>query len=201
MKGNTHVLYNMIDQNFFDQLTTPCSSSSQTRLVAVGNLRRQKNYQTLVKAFLHLRTENVSLDIYGRGELYEELEDQIIEHKLPIRLMGQVKDIPQVLKNYDGFILASLFEGYGIAPVEAMAVGLPLLLSDLQVFREVTDNEAVFFNPLLSEEIAGAIKEFILISSEKKALMSRQGKIRAVSMASKGIFQQKLVEIYQSLIN
>jgi glycosyltransferase involved in cell wall biosynthesis len=202
IKGRTYILYNTVEERFFKagENYQPVTETT-TRLVAVGNLRRQKNYAGLLQAFTFLKNEKVSLDIYGNGYLFDELQSFIEERHLPVCLKGQVEDISKILPGYHGFIMASSFEGFGIAPVEAMAVGLPLLLSDLDVLREITDNKALFFEQEEPEKIAGAIQKFIQMSPEEKLLMSDEGKTRAGVIGRKENFASSLLEIYQAEIS
>ena len=52
------------------------------------------------------------------------------------------------------FVTASLHEGFGLPGVEALSFGLPLLASNTEVFNEIYDNTAIYFNPLSPEDIA-----------------------------------------------
>jgi glycosyltransferase involved in cell wall biosynthesis len=202
VKGKTYILYNTIEECFFKagENYQPVTDAA-TRLIAVGNLRRQKNYGALLKAFTFLKNEKVTLDIYGKGDLFDELQSYIEQQNLPVSLKGQVENISEILPGYHGFIMASSFEGYGIAPVEAMAVGLPLLLSDLDVLREITDNKALFFQQEEPEKIAEAIKKFIQMPAAEKMLMSHAGKMRAKVIGGKENFTSSLLSIYQAEIN
>lgn len=203
VKGRKHVLYNVIDDSFFlKRNQKECyPSKPEIKLVAVGNLRRQKNYTSLVNAFIFLKNSPVTLTIYGQGEDLEAIQEIIKKHALPIELKGQLTTVSHILKNYDAFILPSLFEGYGIAPVEAMAIGLPLILSDLEVFREITANKAIFFNPRQPKSIANAIIEFSQMSNDYKNQIVEVNKARASLMASKQAFKNKIQEIYSEIIN
>ena len=116
-------------------------------------------------------------------------------------MKGQVDNIAELLHDYDALIMPSIFEGYGIAPVEAMAVGLPVILSDLEVFHEITNKNAIFFNPHDPESISNAIKDFVNLPMEDKIAMGERGKRKAKEIASQQSFQKKLKEIYRTVIN
>jgi glycosyltransferase involved in cell wall biosynthesis len=108
IKGKTDVLYNYVSQAFFDlNYNYSQQVTGAFKLVAVGNLRRQKNYLALLEAFQLLKDIPVSLDIFGEGDLKEELQKYIDENGLNIRLMGRVKHVSQVLPDYHAYIMLS----------------------------------------------------------------------------------------------
>ncbi len=145
LKGPSTVLYNFIDEKFFAPQPRAEFSKDKLQLVAVGNLRHQKNYPYLIEAFKKI-SPSVSLDIYGEGLMQAELKKQINEHKLNIRLCGLQKDMHTILPRYDAFVMSSFFEGQPLSLLEAMACGLPVLLADIPVLREVTGNDALYFD-------------------------------------------------------
>ncbi|MBD0366684.1 MAG: glycosyltransferase family 4 protein [Flavisolibacter sp.] len=144
-KGRTFVLYNFLPDIYFQQKHKRNDKTDALRCVAVGNLKELKNYAFLLEAFKKLKSENISLDIYGTGELTESIQSSIAAYGLPVRLCGISDDTSITLPDYDLFIQASLHEGYGLAVMEAMAVGLPVMLSDIPAFREITNGSAYFF--------------------------------------------------------
>jgi L-malate glycosyltransferase len=145
VKGDYTILYNYVDECYYADSYKRMGFNGTFRMVSVGNLKEQKNYRYLVEAFKKM-PKNVHLDIYGAGVQEEEFRTQIEEHHLNIKLCGIRKDIQHVLPQYDAFIMSSKFEGQPIALLEAMASGMPAILSDIPVLREVTNNKAVFFD-------------------------------------------------------
>ncbi|MEL7148912.1 MAG: glycosyltransferase, partial [Bacteroidota bacterium] len=75
-----------------------------------------------------------------------------------VQLKGQAKNVNQLIRDYDLFLFPSRWEGFGIALVEAMAAGLPCLVSDLPVLREVAQDAAMYFNPDQPEEAFHTLK-------------------------------------------
>ena len=75
-----------------------------------------------------------------------ELQEQIDKNKLNIRLCGLQKDMHTVLPSYDAFVMSSFYEGQPLSLLEAMASGLPSFLADIPVLREVTGDDAVYFD-------------------------------------------------------
>ena len=145
LKGPNIVVNNFIEDKFFRQDIKPLSQEKKLRLIAVGNLHYQKNYPYLLDVFKHL-PPSISLDIYGWGDMKDQLQKEIDESGLNIRLCGVRHDIEKVLTNYDAFILASHYEGQPLVVLEAMASGIPVILSDISSLREVTNNQALFFD-------------------------------------------------------
>ncbi len=150
------ILRNYISDEYFSDTSDKREFShlKTLRILAVGNLKESKNYEYLLQSMVGLKKESVALDIYGNTdyEAYPKFIKIIEKHELNITFKGKVDNIREVFSDYDLFVMSSKYEGFGIAAVEAMAMGLPLLLSDIPVLREVTFNNAMFFN--LSDPLA-----------------------------------------------
>jgi glycosyltransferase involved in cell wall biosynthesis len=200
IKGESHVLYNFINPVYFKKTKVNYEPHfNPLRIVAVGNLREQKNYLFLLHAIKSLKALNISLDIFGEGPLKEPLQQIISQNGLNVRLRGKTKDIYNHLPDYDLFIMTSLYEGFGIATAEAMAVGLPLILTDLPVFREVSKGNALFFK---SNDLPGIVSLLYDVFHGKHDLkaLSAKGIDIARHNYSKEMYVQKLEAIYSSLI-
>ena len=141
-------LYTFVDTAIFNEEGTVVKNESTAtfRMISVGNLKEQKNHIFLLEAFKKLKDENVSLDIYGNGILETSLQKVIDEHQLKVTLKGQVKDIQQRIKQYDLFVMSSSYEGFALSVLEAMALRMPLLLSDIVSFKEQCADTAVYYN-------------------------------------------------------
>lgn len=100
------------------------------KLVAIGRLSKQKGFDTLIKSLKNLK--NIKCDIIGSGEDYEILQDLIRKNKLEesVNLLGWIENPWKQLKNYDLFVMPSRWEGPGHTIIEAMAIGLPAIVSD-----------------------------------------------------------------------
>ena len=201
IKGKSYVLHNFVNDIYFSiPYNPPKNVLDEFKLIAVGNLRRQKNYENLLKAFTYLKNYPISLSVFGSGNLEEKLSQFIKDEKINVCLKGRVVDVAAVLPNYHAYIMASLFEGYGIAPMEAMAAGMPLLLSDIPVFKEVTGDKPLYFNPTNPKEIANTILKAYnnWAQLEKQSANNRKF---ALTRASKDVYMKKLESIYQSILN
>lgn len=196
IKGPSFILYNYVHQKYFDlDYDYDQDIESCFKLVAVGNLRRQKNYPTILKALGLLKDFPVSLDIYGSGDMHDELQAIISNENVNARLMGRSEDVSKVLLKYHAYIMGSLFEGFGIAPMEAMAAGMPVILSDLDVFRELAEDVPRYFNPDDPSSIADAIR-FVRENWMEMKFRAMRGKKLVHGKASKDVYLNRLVEIY-----
>ncbi len=142
------------------------------RLIAVGALRVQKNYDYIIKAMALLREHPISLDIYGTGQLHKEIQEQIDKSKAKVCLKGEVRDIEERMQDYDLFVMSSTFEGFSLGVLEAMAMGMPLLLSDISSFREQCGDLAWYFN---LDDPKSAADRILVLSKTPANILSERG--------------------------
>lgn len=70
---------------------------------------------------------------------------------------AQWEDVPKLYQLSEGLIFPSLFEGFGLPVLEAMAAGIPVAASNLDIIREVADDTILYFNPYIIDDIADAM--------------------------------------------
>lgn len=103
-------------------------------VVTCGRLTSQKNHKLLISAFCQVASEypEVTLQIYGEGELREQLQALInsTQFSSRIKLMGATNNVPEVLSKADIFVLSSDYEGMPNALMEAMAAGVACISTD-----------------------------------------------------------------------
>lgn len=145
IKGPATVMLNFVSDRFFSAAPHNWQPGRPLRMIAVGSLKPAKNYAFLVKACKNLPA-GCSLDIYGDGPLKEELSELIRKEAPAVRLCGPRADVENLLKEYDVFVMSSTVEGHPVALVEAMAAGLPAIMSDIPVLREATGGEGIYFS-------------------------------------------------------
>lgn len=113
----------------------------QFLLVAVGRLSREKNFDSLIEAFASFRRQQSGggLVIVGEGHLRPNLEALIERHGLEdaILLPGYCSQVPALLARSDLLVMPSLTEGLPITLLEAMAVGLPVMVSGVGEMPDV----------------------------------------------------------------
>lgn len=103
------------------------------RIISVGRLAPEKSLPTLIAAMSLLPADLCELDIYGDGPAGAEIEDQIASLGLGERvsLKGWTANVLPLLHQYDLFVLPSVAEGMSYALLEAMAIGLPVVGTDV----------------------------------------------------------------------
>jgi glycosyltransferase involved in cell wall biosynthesis len=143
-KGKQYVLYNFLPDEMYLSNKTLIKKDG-VKFIALGNLKEAKNYRYLLEVFKYLKPFNISLDIYGKGPEQKQLAKIIKTNHLKVRLCGTADNIPKMMQAYDYFIQSSSHEGFGLSVIEAMAAGVPVILSDIPVFREITNGLASFF--------------------------------------------------------
>jgi Glycosyltransferase len=74
----------------------------------------------------------------------------------------------------DLFIFPSLFEGFGLPPLEAVSLGCPVILSDIPVLREIFGEAGLYFNPHNEEDLAKTILRVILDKNFRDKLLQNQ---------------------------
>jgi glycosyltransferase involved in cell wall biosynthesis len=156
-------------------------------LLAVGTLEPRKNYARLFEAYGLLRERGVQhrLVIAGRlGWMYEPALERLRELRLtPYVTILQPSD-SQLRGLYtcaDVFVYPSLYEGFGIPPLEALACGAPVACSNASSLPEVVGDAAVLFDPEDEEQIAASVGSIL----EDADLRDR---LRAAAPARAGAF-------------
>jgi len=154
-------------------------------LLAVGDLRRKKNLARLVSAFGQLREEGIphrlilaGLEAGGAERLRSLARDA------PIELPGYVADaeLDALIRGADLLVYPSLYEGFGLAVVEAMARGTPVAASNATALPEAGGDAAAYFDPTDVDDIASTIRE-VLADSGRREQMIERGRRRAAALS------------------
>ena len=144
-------------------------SNKSLNLIAVGNLKYDKNFKYALTSFNLLKEYPISLDIYGEGFLRNEIENYINVNRIKVRLMGRRQMEIDVLSQYDAFLMTSQNEGMPISLLEAISVGLPSVLPcHLPVMKELARNSARYFSINDSNELSKVLVEIL----ENKEMLS-----------------------------
>ena len=194
------VLYNYVDTTAFKATTvTTREADGQFKLIAVGNLKLQKNHAFLLEAFKLLKGQGISLDIYGEGALHDELLKIINDNNLPVRLMGIVRNLNDLMQEYDLFVLASLYEGFSLAVLEGMLMEKPMLLSDTPTFTEQCGDTAIYFKLNDANALAEKIRS-LKNDPEKLRELAIKAKNRVLENFTLEHHLKKLRKIYEETL-
>ncbi len=146
-------------------------------VLMVGTVEPRKGYKQALEAFEQLwdAGEAINLVVVGKqGWKMEALEERMLDH--PQRGQRFVRlssvDDAQLRTCYeqaDVLLVASEGEGYGLPVIEGARAGLPLIVRDLPVFREVAGEGAFYFDAAEPSELAAVIKEWCVLDDEGKA--------------------------------
>jgi glycosyltransferase involved in cell wall biosynthesis len=158
-------------------------------ILSTGTIEPRKNYSALIKAFNYIKHNNNNFDfklvIVGRTGWKSEStykERELSPYKDDILFTGRVsdKELVQIYNQAEIFVYPSLFEGFGLPPIEAMSCGLPVIASDSSSLKEVVGNAGILIPPddfkkisnqilyiLKNEKIAEKLKEKSLEQAKK----------------------------------
>lgn len=116
------------------------------KIVQIAGFRLQKDQDTLIRS-LALLPENYEVYFVGDGERRKECELLTTSLNLSSRIhfLGICDNIPQILKEMDILVMSSHWEGFGLAAVEGMAAGKPVIASDVDGLCEVVKGYGVLF--------------------------------------------------------
>lgn len=107
-------------------------------IVTAAELNANKNQRIIIEALAGLKDKEICYSICGKGDNAENLQRLIHEHQLEhrVRLLGYRTDMEEILQTADCFAFPSIREGLGIAAVEALCCGVPLIAADNRGTRE-----------------------------------------------------------------
>ena len=153
-------------------------------VLSVGTLEPRKNHERLIRAFeaLPSRFDDVRLAVAGgegwrsRG-IHRAVETSPARER--IRLLGPVpgRDLPALYAGATVFALASLYEGFGLPVLEAMAMGTPVLTSDVSSLPEVAGDAALLVDPHSTEAVRDGL-ERLLGDAGLRGRLARRGRER-----------------------
>lgn len=144
-------------------------------VLSVGELNENKNHQVIIRALAQLRDERIHYVICGKGELSERLQTLVKELRLEanVHFLGYRKDVAGIYTQADVFAFPTRREGLGLAALEAMYCGLPVIASNTRGIQDYTvDGKSGFLRD--SEDAAG-FADAIRILKEDTALRKRCG--------------------------
>ena len=172
----------------------------------VGDFRPEKNLAFLIQAWARLREriEDVPMLVLAgrkRGE-FRKIQDEVQKHGLEQAVMfsGFIPDddLPAVYSAADVFVFPSLYEGFGLPPLEAMACGTPCVVSNSSSLPEVTGTAALLFNPTSREGFVDCMSKVLTQPELSESL--RQAGLRQAALFSWRQAAEEILQVYQEAI-
>ena len=197
-------IYNGIDFESYDK-ASPIAKDSITpyinrKVIAmVAGFRYQKDQETLIRAMSYV-PKDVELWLIGDGERRTIIEQCVKEKGLEnrVRLLGIRNDIPSILKTVDIVVQSSHWEGFGLAAVEGMAAGKPVVASNVSGLSQVVSNAGVLFplgdDKALADILNKLLTDYKYYNTVKGRCVKRAHKFDISKMV------YKYCQVYQSLL-
>ena len=171
--------------------------------ISVGELNKNKNQQVIIRAIAHLKDPNIHYFLAGNGPLKDNLvalaKELGVENN--VHFLGYRRDVPSLLKNADVYAFPSFREGLGMASLEAMSLGLPIVTSNRHGINDYSEHGKTGFkyDPNDHEGFADGIKR-IVYDDELKREMGKYN-IEVSKRFSIEESMECLCEIYREILN
>ncbi|MED3664722.1 glycosyltransferase family 1 protein [Geobacillus stearothermophilus] len=184
-QNNIYTIYNGVNNFWREFLDRDTDTDRNPYIVYVGNVKPHKNLISLVKAFEKIKNEIPhNLVIIGKKEGFITGDQEVIKYAERlgdrIKFTGFVDNetLKRYIANAHALVFPSLYEGFGLPPLEAMACGCPVIVSNVASLPEVCGDAALYIDPYSPEDIAEKIK--LLLSDDKlRKELRRKGLERA----------------------
>jgi glycosyltransferase involved in cell wall biosynthesis len=141
----------------------------------LSTLKPSKNIEGLLKAFEILEAKNLKLVVAGKkGWMFEEIFEKVKEFGLKDKVIFtdfiEEEDVPVLMAGAKVFVLPSFWEGFGIPVVEALAMGTPVVVSNVGSLPEIVKGAGILVDPYNPKDIAQGIKKAM---EEKDKLIAK----------------------------
>jgi glycosyltransferase involved in cell wall biosynthesis len=192
--NNVIYIPNGVDLSVYNNL----KAKTEKKIIFIGRIHEQKGIVYLLRAFENIKDRNLRLEIIGEINDYaRELQQKFNDGRIIWRgFVSNRKEIARTLKSAYCIVLPSLWEGLPLTLFEAMASGRPVILSDINAFKSVARDEAVFFRAKDSRDLENKIK--LVMKNEKMAeSLGKKGK-KLSEGYDWGKISRRTVEIYEN---
>jgi len=179
-----------------------------TFFLFLGALGPNKNVVTLLRAVRQLTAagdERARLVIAGaEGSHADDVRQEVrrlgLEQRVQFAGYVAKEDLPAIFGAATAFVFPSLFEGFGLPPLEAMACGAPVICSNAASLPEVTGDAAILIDPASADELAVALRN-LLDDAELRARFRVAGLARAASFSWERTARETLDVYHEAIAN
>jgi len=203
-RGKIVVIPNGVDLKMFSGCNDRLALDGDPAILYIGGISRIKGVDVLIQAIAKLRSElpNMKLHLVGDGYMSdfqllakkEGVEKSVVFHGLAPHSM-----VPRYYKSADICVFPSRHEGFGVVMLEAMSSGIPIIASDIGVFREIASNGEN--GMLFRSEDADSLSKAILVLYRDSNLRRKlsQAALKTVTKYSWENIAEKYVTLYKHL--
>lgn len=190
-------------ENFRDAVRAELKiAPDEIMILSVGELQSRKNHEVIIRAIAKLSNPKVRYVICGRGVLLEHL--QALAKELGIQdqvsFLGYRKDVPQIMQAADIYAHPSKREGLGLASLEAMACGLPLVTSNVQGIPDYVENGVTGFMCAPTDVDQFAQYLSTLIADENLRYQISQTNLQYVKKYAVSEIEPTILDILQQIL-
>gem|GEM_PF-3500734 len=180
----------------------PADVTNSKIVVSTGRLHFEKNYEFLINAFsiVHSHYPDWQLHIYGDGDQYESLNELISKLHLSdaVKMKGRTADVASALASGSIFALSSRCEGFPLSVIEAMACGLPVVVTEVNGNHEIIDgNDVGFIVPQGELDQFAKHLIFLIENPQKRIELGEKAIIRSRDFDLKSIIDRQEAMIEQ----
>jgi mannosyltransferase len=186
-----------------DRLLDVDKSTRNRYILFVGKRVKYKNFHSAIIAFSKSSLPKLGFSMICVGSNFSDTENQLFE-KLGVQsnvlALENItnKELNYLYQNAFSLVYPSLYEGFGLPPLEAMNCGCPVIASNTSSIPEVVGDAGILVNPEDTEAIASALE--VLLDDNLRRKYISQGLARAMLFTWENT-AQKHIAIYQSLVD
>ncbi len=168
--------------------TSATNNLPKRYILSVGTLQPRKNFVRLIEAFSKLADRDVALVVVGKkGWLYEDILKAPRSFGVSDRVyfLDYVSDgeLPALYRNARCFALPSLYEGFGLPVLEAMAYGVPVVVSKGSSLPEIAGDAGIYVDPEDVTSIAKGLSHALTLTANERSKRIKEGRLRAKSFS------------------
>lgn len=172
-------------------------------ILYVGNRGGYKNFENYLKAIAVSKYKNdISIICFGGGNFTKDEKSLISDFKLANKIKlfsGDDKILANLYKYAEAFVYPSIYEGFGLPPLEAMQYATPVIVSNSSSIPEVVGDAGIYFNAEDIEDIAFKI-DSVLQNSELKKELSKKG-LEQVKLFSWDKCANETIDFYKQVLH